>query len=323
MENANLQKPRAKSRGKAAPAPPPPPAEEPMPHELLEKAGLKRLGGEFFLADAFRFRHIINSAVRREEAAAQELVDALSEAWSEPDELRAALQPTRTPAAAAPALDSNIFGDMAVRDSLVRLLLQCESVQTELANNLLQMLPALQDELEGSSSGMPLPKLLLSQFRWLEHVVDGGEAVLETIGEMLQVVDPPLRRELVLILPDLVQDGQHRAAVELLQALLRDDSQFTAPVLEALSSLHLDADLETEVVDLVTQSVASSSAADLPCVVRFLLAHVSAANAPQVTSALRVGLSSVVSRSRTPTCKTASTHAAPSMALWRCRARAH
>ena len=39
-------------------------------------------------------------------------------------------------------------------------------------------------------SGAPLPKLLLSQFRWLERVVD-GEALLDAVGEMLQVVDPP------------------------------------------------------------------------------------------------------------------------------------
>lgn len=53
------------------------------------------------------------------------------------------------------------------------------------------------------------------------------------------MVEAPLRRELVLIVPDLVHDGQHSAAVELLTNLLVEDSQFASPVLEALSSLHL------------------------------------------------------------------------------------
>jgi hypothetical protein len=69
-------------------------------------------------------------------------------------------------------------------------------------------------------------------------------ALLETLGEMLQVAEAPLKREYVLVMPDLVHDGQHKEAVQLLSELLQEDSQFTAPALESLSSLHMDADDE-------------------------------------------------------------------------------
>ena len=108
---------------------------------------------------------------------------------------------------------------------------------------------------------------------------------------MLQVAEAPLKREYVLVMPDLVHDGQHKEAVQLLSELLQEDSQFTAPALESLSSLHMDADDEEEVCTLVVGAVASAKAADLPCIVRFLLAHLGAANAAEVTTALRSGLS--------------------------------
>ena len=78
---------------------------------------------------------------------------------------------------------------------------------------------------------------------------------------------------------------------QVLTNLLREDSQFTAPILESLSSLHLDTVLEKEVVELVTSAVASSRAADLPAIIRFLLQHLTTESAPPITAALRTGLS--------------------------------
>ena len=69
----------------------------------------------------------------------------------------------------------------------MRLLLQCTNVQTLLACHLLQALVQdHQEELEdgGSHAGMPLAKLVLSQFRWLEHVADGAGALLLLLSKV-------------------------------------------------------------------------------------------------------------------------------------------
>ena len=116
-------------------------------------------------------------------------------------------------------------------------------------------------------------------------------ALLAALKEVLEVAEAPLKREYVLVLPDLVHDGQHKDAVGLLSALLQQDSQFTAPVLESLSSLQLDEEDEEEICGLVIGAVVSSKAADLPAIVRFLLAHLGEANATEVTTSLRHGLS--------------------------------
>ena len=95
---------------------------------------------------------------------------------------------------------------------------------------------------------------------------------------------------MVLVLPDLVMDGQHAAAVEMLSEMLRNDSQFTAPVLDSLGSLQLNPEMLKQVSEMVTDSVASANVADLPIVIRFLLQHMTKDTAKDVVDALRSGL---------------------------------
>ena len=105
-----------------------------------------------------------------------------------------------------------------------------------------------------------------------------------------QACDASLQREMVLVLPDLVMDGQHAAAVEMLSEMLRNDSQFTAPVLDSLGSLQLNPEMLKQVSEMVTDSVASANVADLPVVIRFLLQHMTKDTAKDVVDALRSGL---------------------------------
>ena len=201
---------RSPQRGNIRGAKEPPAAVAIVGHPVLAKAGLAAAAdGTLLLAESFGFKLAIDRACRQT-AVREELLAVLADEWSNPVALRAALQPTHAATASA------LGGGDSVKDSLVRLLLQCVSIQTDLARLLIQELANHQDELDGSAPphvGMPLVKLVLSQFRWLEQVVDGS-ALLETIGELLEMADAPLRRELVLVLPDVVVDGQHAEAVQ-------------------------------------------------------------------------------------------------------------
>ena len=262
---------------------------QPSPEEAPQSAGLallasvgagRKADGWVLAADSFRFRQQLDQQMR-DPARYDELLAALGDEFAVSDKLRLALAPMR-------ATDGH--DDAAVKDSLVRHLLHVDALQTQVARLLLEKLPELQDESERPQAGvMTLTKLLLSQFKWLEHVVD-GHALVETVREMLEVVEPPLKRDLVLVLPDLVSDGQHAAAVDILRDLLREDSQFTAPVLDSLGSLALPADLVEQVVELVTQSISSSNLTDVPVVIRFLMQHLTSDNAKMVVRELRAGL---------------------------------
>ena len=144
------------------------------PLDLLKEAGAEwddsGGGRSWTLADPFRFRLTVTAAL--DEDVKGPLLAALADEWSHAPRLAASLQPM-----AGTATTSTAYG------SLVRLLLQVDALQTDVGRMLLQLLPEHQNET--SSNGMPLTKLILGQFRWLEYVVDGA-ALMETVSEMLQ-----------------------------------------------------------------------------------------------------------------------------------------
>jgi len=169
----------------------------------------------------------------------------------------------------------------------VRLLLHVDSLQPDIASSLMQLLPEYQGE--EASDAMTTTRLILSQFRWLEHIVDGA-ALVGAASEMMQVADAPLKRELLLVLPDLVQDGQHAAAADTLRSVLGEDTQFLASVLDAFGSLVLEPDALAEVCASVMDAVAGANVEDLPVVVRFLLQHMTKDSAKATVAALRTGM---------------------------------
>ena len=149
----------------------------------LKEAGvaLGSDGSYQLTTDSFKFREHLKRTMKRDDAR-DELIQSLADSWEDASSLRQALSPMGAAAAA---------GD-GVKDSLVRMLLQVDPLQTELANTLFEKLGELQADMETDGNSMPLPRLIISQFRWLEHVVD-GEALINTVSQTLQVSHPPLR----------------------------------------------------------------------------------------------------------------------------------
>ena len=141
--------------------------------ELLAAAGASRQpgeGGGWAIADAFRFRQQITREAEAD-GFKEELLAALSDECFDPARLVALLRPT----AGAAAVSSN--------DSIVRLLLHVDSLQPDIASSLMQLLPEYQGE--EASDAMTTTRLILSQFRWLEHIVDGA-ALVGAASEMMQ-----------------------------------------------------------------------------------------------------------------------------------------
>ena len=148
----------------------------------LKEAGvaLGSDGSYQLTTDSFKFREHLKRTMKRDDAR-DELIQGLADSWEDASSLRQALSPMGAAAAAGEG----------VKDSLVRMLLQVDPLQTELANTLFEKLGELQADMETDGNSMPLPRLIISQFRWLEHVVD-GEALINTVSQTLQVSHPPL-----------------------------------------------------------------------------------------------------------------------------------
>lgn len=73
------------------------------------------------------------------------------------------------------------------------------------------------------------------------EVVSDAAALTSTMLQVLPVCSPSIQRQLIGILPEVAQPGDHGLVLEQLQGLLEADVTFMAPVVECLSNMMLDA----------------------------------------------------------------------------------
>lgn len=91
-----------------------------------------------------------------------------------------------------------------------------------------------------------IARLIINQFRWLDFLVD-PTGFAEKLMEMLSVAPSRMKREIVGLLPEIVGDQSHCTVLPALEGLLNEDSELVVPVLDALSDLNLDEQLQEQV----------------------------------------------------------------------------
>ncbi|CAM9414920.1 unnamed protein product, partial [Chrysoparadoxa australica] len=186
--------------------------------------------------------------------------------------------------------------------SLIRTLLQVASIQPVLITMLLEKLPELAQEMDepeytsGGGSPMDLPRTLLQQLRWIDHLVDSG-ALTAKLLECLTVLPLPLQRELISYLPEVVEDAHQAEVVEGLRELQASEPRLLVCMLDAYSSLSLPPSVLGGITQDVLGQLDSAEHSVLPVLVRFLIESATADNMTEVIDELRnkLQLSSVES----------------------------
>jgi hypothetical protein len=167
-----------------------------------------------------------------------------------------------------------------LRESLCRLLLNTPPVQPMVAKVLLQNLP------DYEVSDPSLATRIIHQFRWLDFIASPTE-FLDTLLEVLGVLQEDLRRELLSLLPGVAGHGQQPRVVAAILTLAREDSNLLIPCLDALGSLDLDPAMLKETLDLVLSKLHAIKADGLPVTIRFLLQVADADTAVRIITDLR------------------------------------
>lgn len=194
-------------------------------------------------------------------------------------------------------LNSATFFLLPLR-SQVRALLSVGRIQARVAISLLERLPEYTTDVdEGDeafvsgrcSSEMTIPRLLLNQYRWLEHVEEPEELAGKFL-ELLQVVGRDMKREIVLCLPDVIDDRAAPFVVEALRGMLETETELTVPILDALSNLSLSSEDIDVVRETVLRGLDGYEAEALPVVVKFILQSITPDNALAILSDLRSNL---------------------------------
>ncbi|KAJ6667764.1 hypothetical protein lerEdw1_016085 [Lerista edwardsae] len=137
-------------------------------------------------------------------------------------------------------------------------------------NCLLPCVPAQNQETSVGNDGLNLPRLIINQLKWLDRIVDSKDLVL-TIMQLICVSPLPIQHDIITSLPEILEDSQHSEIARELSSLLKEKTELTVPILDALSSLNLDLGLLSEVRQSVMITVAAVKVEDLPVVVKFIL----------------------------------------------------
>ncbi|XP_036008013.1 Fanconi anemia group D2 protein [Fundulus heteroclitus] len=188
-----------------------------------------------------------------------------------------------------PCIPQQSEGDMSsvssFQESLLRMFLGIEMLQTLIINTLLEKLPEFM--LDGTvDGGLNIPRMIINQLKWLDRVVDTKELAVKLM-ELVSVAPVEVQRDIITSLPEILEDSQHNDIAKELNSLLQENTQLTVPILDALSSLNLSSSLLTEVREAVMATLAAVQLEDLPVVVKFILHSVSASDASEVVSNLR------------------------------------
>ncbi|KAM7006851.1 Fanconi anemia group D2 protein [Tautogolabrus adspersus] len=210
----------------------------------------------------------------------QEFTTGLESHIEDPERFRNCLLPC------VPKLqDGDSSGVASFQESLLRMLLGIEMLQTFIINILLEKLPEFM--LDGAGDGgLSIPRIIINQLKWLDRVVDSKELAVKLM-ELVSVAPVEVQRDIITSLPEILEDSQHNDTARELNALLQENTLLTVPILDALSSLNLSSSLLAEVRGAVMATLAAVQLDDLPVVVKFVLHSVSDSDACEVVCNLR------------------------------------
>ncbi|KAF3689815.1 Fanconi anemia group D2 protein [Channa argus] len=208
----------------------------------------------------------------------QEFITELEAHIEDPERFRNCLLPC------VPQLSDAEAGSF--QESLLRMLLGIEMLQTSIVNTLLEKIPEFM--LDGAGEGgLSIPHMIINQLKWLDRVVNSKELAAKLM-ELVSVAPVEVQREIITSLPEILEDSQHNDIAKELNSLLQENTQLTVPILDALSSLNLSSPLLTEVRGAVMSTLAAVQLEDLPVVVKFILQSLSASDAYEVKSSSHV-----------------------------------
>ncbi|XP_054537442.1 Fanconi anemia group D2 protein isoform X9 [Pan troglodytes] len=169
--------------------------------------------------------------------------------------------------------------------SLIKLLLGIDILQPAIIKTLFEKLPEYFFENKNSDE-INIPRLIVSQLKWLDRVVDGKDLTTK-IMQLISIAPENLQHDIITSLPEILGDSQHADVGKELSDLLIENTSLTVPILDVLSSLRLDPNFLLKVRQLVMDKLSSIRLEDLPVIIKFILHSITAVDALEVISELR------------------------------------
>jgi fanconi anemia group D2 protein len=198
-------------------------------------------------------------------------------------------------------LSVGLRGMFDTQSSFIGLLLREDALQASLIDFLLEKLSELASDLDGAAANAlekNLPKLILREIRWIDHVVDSAELV-EKLTTALQVFPTALQRDVIYILPEIAGDADAYKVIDSMVELIRNEADLVVCCIEALGNFNVVNEQTNDVVKCVLERLDSSPLVDLPVIVKYLVQEAPGADVDLIAGELREKLSATLSFTET------------------------
>uniref|UniRef100_A0A7N8WSY3 FA complementation group D2 n=1 Tax=Mastacembelus armatus TaxID=205130 RepID=A0A7N8WSY3_9TELE len=209
----------------------------------------------------------------------QEFIAGLETHMEDPERFRNCLLPC------VPHLsDGDACSVSTFQESLFRMLLGIEMLQTLVINTLLEKLPEFM--LDG------IPRIIINQLKWLDRIVDSKELAAKLM-ELVSVAPVDVQRDIITSLPEILEDSQHNdVAGELKYGHTNTHTRVTVlivcEIIKDYCMLYVCCCLLPQVRGAVMSTLAAVKLEDLPVMVKFIFHSVSASDAYEVRSRLEL-----------------------------------
>ncbi|KAF0975273.1 hypothetical protein FDP41_005686 [Naegleria fowleri] len=177
-------------------------------------------------------------------------------------------------------------------ESFFKMLLNISTIQSSIFDVLFKELMSRCPNYEEDSFEQwdrNLPKLILSQMRWLDMISD-SKSLTEHIGTILEVASTDFAKEMITAIPEIIDDSEHDHIVDKLDQVMQDKTEMTSCVIDALSNLNLQKEVMDKTTERVLGNLNSASTDDLPVIIKFLLQSANEENISNVVDGIRKDL---------------------------------
>ncbi|XP_065640806.1 Fanconi anemia group D2 protein isoform X2 [Hydra vulgaris] len=177
------------------------------------------------------------------------------------------------------------------QESFVRLLLGISYLQTPVAIALLEKMPeiSIDEELIKTAEELGdinLHQRMVDQLRWLDKIYD-SKVLVEKVFEIISISDVNAQREIILCVPDFMDESNHDEVVGNLHQLLCSNSQLTSSLMEAFSCINLKTNLLEQVRDSAIKILDSADISNIAGIVKFLQQSLNDKSVHQIVAKIR------------------------------------
>ena len=161
-------------------------------------------------------------------------------------------------------------------NSIIRILVTIDKIQNSIIEIILQQLPQCginEFEEMNKNYNESNSKLIINRIRWLDHLVDSIK-VKDFIIQIIPLCNSTIQQEIIVTLPEIVDDSVHESLVNNLIEFVEQDSNLLIPIIESISNFNLSNNTLDKIRVFVFSSIHSISLDKLPVIVKFLLQSV-------------------------------------------------